>query len=139
MTQTEPVTTTSALWALGIRDASPHDRAETIANRLHDLLASEYRALVDGLAEAERECAEQWYARTLEALAAHFPGFAPAIRAVVDHLQENDAGADEDCRLGRAVYHGVRWRGCAEPIYAGEGDPLERTIGPVSGQTGGAA
>jgi hypothetical protein len=86
MTQTEAVTTMSALWALGIRDFSLHGRAETITNRLYSLLASEYHPLVGDLAEAARECAEQWYARTLEALAAHFPGFAPAIRAVVDHL-----------------------------------------------------
>ena len=122
--------TWEALDALGIScNAEPYARLEAIETRLYAELTSEQRILVDGLREAEREAVEDWHARIGEALAAHFPGFAPAIRAVAQHLQESDAGAQKDCRLGRAVALGVIWKGCADPVYAHVGDPLETPLG----------
>ena len=122
--------TWEALDALSIScNDHPYARIGAIEKRLYAELTSEQRILVDGLREAEREAAEDWHERIREALATHFPGFGPAIRAVAQHLQESDAGAQEDCRLGRAIALGVIWRGCADPVYAHVGDPLETPLG----------
>ena len=122
--------TWEALDALGIScNAEPYARLGAIEKRLYAGLSSEQRILVDALREAEREAVEDWHERIREALAAHFPGFAPAIRAVAQHLQDGDAGAGADCRLGRAIALGVIWRGCADPVYAHVGDPLETPLG----------
>ena len=60
----------------------------------------------------EREYASVW--EMVDAIARHFPGFAPAIRAVAQHLIE--ASCSSDCGVRWDERQPAEWLPCAGPV-----------------------
>ena len=80
------------------------EKAERIRFRLGRELTPEQAQLVWELADAKvsaaQASADDDELQRFEAFARHFPGLAPALRAVWQHVLETHAGNSNECGLG---------------------------------------
>ena len=100
-------------------------RADELGRRVARLLSESERALVRQVHDAVGQIAllehQDWEDRFVDALARHFPGLGPAIRAVAVHLDEVSSYHDPDdpaatpCGLVRVSPPDFRLHGCADP------------------------
>ncbi len=109
-----------------------NDRANALSDRMRQLLPEAYRRLPidldDALGEAQLLQQMDWEDLFVDALARHFPAFAPAIRAVAAHVADAGNYRDADdpraypCGLVQAFPPDFRLDGCTGdvgPVEAG--------------------
>jgi hypothetical protein len=92
-------------------------KIELLQDRVRRELSDEQLKLVLQLRFAEEKLInskrDDWENQLLEVLARHFPGFAPAVRAVAAHIHATGGGTDPECGLGHSVLQDFTTEGCA--------------------------
>ena len=77
------------------------ERAERLQGQLRQQLAPELWEVVYDYGEAKEHVGNENYHRDLylmvECIAAHFPGFAPAILCMIQHAFDSDYGRGGEC------------------------------------------
>ncbi len=103
--------------------SAPRLRIEEIERRLRRELTPQQFGLVlqleTAVGDATADERDEWIDRLVEGIARHFPGYAPAIRVVAQHLAESDAGAADRCGLGPAPNVAYVWD-CSGPVPVDE-------------------
>jgi hypothetical protein len=94
-------------------------RIDEIERRLRrDLSPAQFVLVMQfkiAVADAVGDERDEWVDRLVEGVARHFPGFAPAIRAVAQHLVESDTGTSDRCGLGPKPNVSYLWD-CSGPV-----------------------